>query len=51
MQIIKVLKHKTIGKIEKYKKLKARNALYIENISRIKGDEEVIFPSGTESLY
>ncbi len=28
---------------------KARNAVYIEAITEVKGEEEIIFPSGTES--
>lgn len=28
--------------------LNAKNAVYVENITGVKGEEEIIFPSGTE---
>lgn len=43
-------------KVQKYLKgnqwnlLTARNALYIENLTDVKGEEEVLFPSGSEFL-
>lgn len=33
-----------------WRRLNAKNALYIENITSCKGEEEVIFPSGTEFI-
>ena len=30
--------------------LTARNAVYVENISGVPGEEEIIFPSGSEFL-
>lgn len=31
-----------------YKEFTARNALYVENITDVAGEEEVIFPSGSQ---
>lgn len=46
--MITIEKTKSKGIIENYKTLRAKYALYIENITKMKGEEEFIFPSGTE---
>lgn len=32
------------------RRLNAKNAVFVENITAVKGEEEVIFPSGTEFI-
>ncbi len=37
-------------KQEKWKLLCAKNAVYVENITAVNGEEEIIFPSGSEFI-
>ncbi len=38
------------GKKDDWRLLTARNAVLVENITDVKGEEEVIFPSGSEFI-
>lgn len=50
MFVIKVQKYMKVESSKQWRHLTARNAVYIENLTDVKGEEEILFPSGSEFL-